>query len=1052
MKVLRLEVRDLDCNTREQRIAKSARQHLRIPVYGTETVELFWAKAANDAEIPETEARLWGDRVLCDPVLQEFTFTGAAEFRTASGALTPTFVVQVRFLPGVTDNVGRTATEAVSLLSGWARENGVSVYTGKAVYFYGDLSRAEVERVAGEIIGNPLIEELRVLPWADYYVPERFAGQTVPEVVLSGDARVETVSLDLDDRALERLSRERCWALTLQELNTIKGYYARPEVKVERAKHNLPEMPTDVEMEILAQTWSEHCKHKIFGAEIDYTEDFKDVPAPGSQATPGAPARYPSLGSFTVRSLFKSYIRKVTEEVKEERKLPWLVSVFTDNAGVVRFDPNVDLCIKVETHNSPSALDPYGGALTGIVGVNRDILGCGLGARPIANTDVFCFGPPDWPGVGEEKDLPEGLKHPRRIFEGVHLGVEDGGNKSGIPTVNGAFAFHRDFSGKPLVFCGTIGAMPPVLPDGREGASKGQMPGDKIVMAGGRIGKDGIHGATFSSMELTESAPATAVQIGDPITQKRLADFLLEARDLGLYSSVTDNGAGGLSSSVGEMATGTNGARLDVTHAPVKYPGLQPYELVVSESQERMTFSVPESKLESFLALAKRRNVEASVLGTFDNSGLFRVEYHGKTVALLRLDFLHDGLPPMILKAKWEGPTEESAWSKRAEVPEVKDTQLGSRAFHESALYTLLARWNVRSKEDWVRRYDHEVQAASLVKPFVGVAAQGPGDAAVIWLAPHGGEEKAGVTVSCGLQPKLSRFDAYLSAQHALDEAVRNSVATGADPDQICVIDNFCWPDPLPGEKNPDAAHKLAQLVRANHGLYDLAKTYGTPFVSGKDSMKNDFIGRGRLGKEVKISVPPTVLVTAMGKVPDVTKTVTSDFQKEGDAVYLLGRSACGLGGSELEDAFELPDSVRPVPVPVNGAENLRLYRTLHRAIQNGLLRSCHDCSEGGMLVAMAESAIGGMLGVEVELERIDEELKEFGGSLAEFFFNESPGRFVASVPREKEEEFRKLFAGQHCLRLGETRSEILRFSRHGLVVLDVPVRDARRAWRGESK
>jgi len=1040
MKVMRMEVRELDCNAREQRVARGARQHLRIPVYGTENVELFWAKSADGSEISAEEARRWGESIFCDPVLQEFHLAHVPEFRySGAGSLLPSFVVQVRFLPGVTDNVGRTATEALHLLSTSAKNAGTTIYTGKAIYFYGDLSRAEVERVASEIVANPLIEEIRVMNWAEYFVPERFDDQTVPEVLLKGEAKVETVSLDADERGLEKLSKERCWALSLQELHTIKGYYARPEVKAQRAKFGLGDEPTDVEMEIIAQTWSEHCKHKIFGAEIDYTEVEK---------VDG----YPSFGNFTVRSVFKSYIRKSTEEIKEERKLPWLVSVFTDNAGVVRFDPNVDLCIKVETHNSPSALDPYGGALTGIVGVNRDVLGCGLGARPIANTDVFCFGPPDWPGVGEEKDLPDGLKHPRRIFEGVHLGVEDGGNKSGIPTVNGAFAFHKDFSGKPLVFCGTIGAMPPRLPDGREGASKGQVPGDAIVMAGGRIGKDGIHGATFSSMELTETAPATAVQIGDPITQKRLGDFLLEARDLGLFSSVTDNGAGGLSSSVGEMATGTNGARMDVTNAPVKYPGLQPYELVVSESQERMTFSVPQAKLDAFMSLARRRNVEASVLGEFDNSGLFHVIYNGKTVALLRLDFLHDGLPPMILKARWEGPKEETHWSRRQELPEVSETELNSRALHEQALYTILARWNVRSKEEWVRRYDHEVQAATLVKPFVGVDAKGPGDAAVVWLAPHGGEALAGVSVSCGLQPKLSRFDAHLSAQHALDEAMRNSVAVGADPDQMCVIDNFCWPDPLPGEKNPDANHKLAQLVRANRGLYDLAKAYGTPFVSGKDSMKNDFIGRGRLGKEVKISVPPTVLITAMAKVHDVTKTVTSDFQKEGDAVYLLGRSHRGMGGSELSDAFQLPPSVNQQPTPVNASENLRLYRTLHRAIKAGLLRSCHDCSEGGMLVALAESAIGGMLGVEVELEKLDGELKEFGGSLAEFFYNETPGRFVTSVPADKEEEFRKTFAGQHCLRLGTTRSEMLRFARHGLVVLDVPVREARHAWRGEQK
>jgi phosphoribosylformylglycinamidine synthase len=1036
-----MEVRDLDCNAREQKYARAARQHLHVPVYGTETVELFWAKTAKGEAIPMEQANLWGERVFRDPVLQEIQFSHQEQFRfSGAGSLLPSFVVQVRFLPGVTDNVGRTATEAVRLLSAWAREKEVTIFTGKAVYFYGDLSKAEVERAASEIIGNPLIEDMQVVSWKDYYEAARFENQSVPEVVLKGEASVEAISLRIDDRALERLSKERCWALSLQEMHTARDYFQRPEVKAKRAKFQMPEDPTDVEMEILAQTWSEHCKHKIFGAEIDYTEE--DVGTEG----------YPSLGTFTVRSVFKSYIRKATEEIKEARKLPWLVSVFTDNAGVVRFDPNVDLCIKVETHNSPSALDPYGGALTGIVGVNRDVLGCGLGARPIANTDIFCFGHPDWPGLGEEKDLPEGLKHPRRIFEGVHLGVEDGGNKSGIPTVNGAFAFHKDFSGKPLVFCGTIGALPAKLPDGREGASKGQVPGDAIVMAGGRIGKDGIHGATFSSMELTESAPATAVQIGDPITQKRLADFLLEARDLGLYSSVTDNGAGGLSSSVGEMASGSGGARLDVSHAPVKYPGLQPFELVVSESQERMTFSVPKNKLESFLHLAKRRNVEASVLGEFDNSGLFRVEHGGRTVALLDLDFLHEGLPAMILKAKWGGPKEDQHWSRKPELPEIKETELLSRAFHESALYTVLSRWNVRSKEDWVRRYDHEVQAATLVKPFVGVDARGPGDAAVIWMAPHGGEALGGVSVSCGLQPKLSRFDAYLSAQHGLDEAIRNSVAVGADPDQVCVVDNFCWPDPLPSDRNPDAAHKLAQLVRANRGLYDLAKIYGTPFVSGKDSMKNDFIGRGRLGKEVKISVPPTILVSAMGKVPDVTKTVTSDFQKEGDSVYLLGRSFRGMGGSELAEAFELPESVKKNPVAVNGPENLRLYRTIFRAVGAGMLRSCHDCSEGGMLVAMAESAIGGNLGVEVELEKMEEDLKEFGGSLAEFFFNESPGRFVVSVPPAKEEDFRKLFAGQHCLRIGQTKGDILRVVRHGLVTLDVPVRDARRAWRGEQK
>lgn len=1041
MNIIRLEVRDLECNAREQKYAKIARQHLQIQVFGTEVVQLFWLKADADKMISQQLAKDWAGKVFSDPVLQEYSLSYQEEFRfSGAGSLFPSYVAEVRFLPGVTDNVGRTATEALHLLSAEARDLNVHVYTGKAVYFYGDISRAEVERIAFETIANTVIEEIHVYSWKEYQTPARFEKQTAPIVVLKEDPRVETISLDLDDRSLEKMSREKCWALSLAELHVIKDYYAQEEVQKKRAEKGLPaSQPTDVEMEVLAQTWSEHCKHKIFNAEIDYTESEK---APEG----------PKLGNFTVKSVFKSYIRKATEEVKAERNLPWLVSVFTDNAGVVRFDENVDVCIKVETHNSPSALDPYGGALTGIVGVNRDVLGCGMGARPIANTDVFCFAPPTWPAVGEEKELPEGLKHPRRIFDGVHLGVEDGGNKSGIPTVNGAFAFHKDFAGKPLVFCGTVGVMPQTTKAGINGASKNQKPGDKIVMAGGRIGKDGIHGATFSSMELDENAPATVVQIGDPITQKRCADFLLEARDLGLYSSLTDNGAGGLSSSVGEMAQATNGARLDVSSAPVKYPGLQPYELVVSESQERMTFSVPEKNLDAFLTLAKKRGVEASVLGEFTDSGNLEIVYQGKTVGFLDLHFLHDGLPAMILKAKWDAEKPEKSWSKEETLPKISRTEIQSRAFHEKTLFNLLSRWNIRSKEDWVRRYDHEVQASTLIKPFVGVEAKGPGDAAVCWMAPHGGEEKGGISVSCGLQPKLSRFDTYLMAQHALDEAVRNAVCVGADPDKIALLDNFCWPDPILSEKNPDGPFKLAQLVRANKGLYDLAKIYGAPFVSGKDSMKNDFIGRSRFGKDIKISIPPTVLVTAMAKVPDVSKTLSSDFQKAGDKIYLLGRSERMMGGSEFEDLYELDNDLLNLSAPiVNGKENLELYRAIFSGIQKGLLRSCHDCSEGGVLVALTESAIGGMIGVKGEINAISSQLKDFGGTMSEFFFNESAGRFVVSVAPEQEEAFLKHFNGKAAMKLGEVSdSEMIRFTREGLVILDIPVREAKKAWRGE--
>ncbi|NUM88809.1 MAG: phosphoribosylformylglycinamidine synthase [Bdellovibrionales bacterium] len=1039
MSVVRIEVRDRSGNPREHRLARNARQNLRVPVFAAEAVDVFWVKCGDGAPIEDSTARAWAGKIFSDPILHEVALGQEAEFRPLpSLSLTPTWVVEVRFLPGVTDNVGNSATDALRLVSDFARDHAARVFSGKDVYLYGDLSRDEAERVALESLANPLIEDIRVKNLSEFLAADRFSGQEVPEVRLAGDTTVEAISLDADDRALEKLSRERCWALSLPELQVIREYFARPEVRHFRAAEGLGPEPTDVEMEVLAQTWSEHCKHKIFAAEIDYKESVQEL----------APV-YPSLGAFTVKSVFKSYIRGATEEVKEKRKLDWLVSVFTDNAGVVRFDPKVDVCIKVETHNSPSALDPYGGALTGIVGVNRDVLGCGLGARPIANTDVFCFAPPDW----QADELPGGLKHPRRIFDGVHQGVEDGGNKSGIPTVNGAIVFHRNYAGKPLVFCGTLGAMPRETA-GRPSSSKNQKPGDFVVMAGGRIGKDGIHGATFSSMELNEGAPATVVQIGDPITQKRLADFLLEARDQGLYTSVTDNGAGGLSSSVGEMAQGAGGATMDVALAPVKYAGLRPYELTVSESQERMTFAVDPGKWSEFEALARRRGVEVSKLGEFRSDGKFRVQHAGKTVACLDLDFLHDGLPPMVLKAEWEGPKEDRPFGKEEPREPVTETQMQSRAFLERALYRLLARWNVRSKEPWVRHYDHEVQAATVIKPFTGVRADGPGDAAVVWMAPHGGSERGGVAVSCGLAPKLAHLDTYVAAQHALDEAVRNAVATGADPDRMAVVDNFCWPDPIPSEKNPDAAHKLAQLVRANHGLRDLAIAYGTPFVSGKDSMKNDFLGKSRFGKDIKISVPPTVLVTAIGHVPDVARTVTTDFKKAGHRVFLVGKPSRHLGGSELLLEFHLPETRESVlPPPVEGASQMRLYRKIHQAIQAGWLESCHDCSEGGAAVAIAESALGGDLGVVVDVHSIQKEILAYGGAVAEFLFNEAPGRFVVSVAQENVGEFQRIFEKETVIPFGEVVDNgIFRVMRSGLVLLDCAVGDLRAAWKGERK
>lgn len=1018
MKTYRVEVRDRHSDIKNSFLARQAREFLHLPVEAIETQSLYFVEGAFADENRFTTAAM---DVFVDPVLQKGLFVKDTDFRIEHGGK-PAFVCVVRFLPGVTDNIGRSATEAFLLL---APEAGARVGSGQILLVYGDVSAMQAEFMAYELVANKLLHDCHVYAWDEYTNRDRFGEAKFAEVQLQGEVHVGSYDLNVSDAELEKMSQQNCWALTLDEMLVIRDFFNRDDVQQARQAEGLGKNPTDVEMEVLAQTWSEHCKHKIFNAAIEYDESYQDD-------------YYPQLGKTKINSLFKDKIRQATLTAEKEHKLDWLISVFTDNAGIVRFDDKIDLCIKVETHNSPSALDPYGGALTGIVGVNRDILGCGLGARPIANTDVFCFAAPEWPPIEDKQALPVGLKHPRRIFDGVHLGVEHGGNKSGIPTVNGAIVFHENYAGKPLVFCGTVGAMPQKTASGVETSSKNQQPGDHVVMVGGRIGKDGIHGATFSSMELDEGAPATVVQIGDPITQKRASDFLLKALELELFSSLTDNGAGGLSSSIGEMAEGTGGATIDVARAPMKYPGLQPFELTVSESQERMSFSVPADKLDAFMKLAGQYNVEATDLGTFTDDGYFRVQYEGKTVAALPMDFLHDGLPKMELKANWHGPTEPVAWADTGEKDPIAIEEANDADVIYDAVFRVLGSWNVRSKERWVRRYDHEVQAATLMKPFTG-KEQGPGDAAVVWLAPHGGSEQVGITVSCGLVPRMAYYDAYLMAQHSLDEAVRNTIAVGGDPAHLCVLDNFCWPDPIQTDKNPDGDHKLAQLVRACAGLYDMAVQYGTPFVSGKDSMKNDFKGKMPDGREVKISVPPTVLVTAMAKVPDVSKTVSSEFKNVGDRLYLLGQTQKAMAASELAELFELEEFAM-LPPTIDITSNKDLYRHVFQANQRELLASCHDLSDGGLAVALIESAIGSGLGARITL---DSSL-----TVLEHLFNEASGRFLVSVAAGKEKAFNDLFGNAVCMGevTGEKSVEIVY---EGATVFSETVATLDKCWRG---
>ncbi len=969
---------------------------LRKQIRWCRTLKIYWL----EVEAPRDELRAAIGEIFHDPVTS-WLFTGDLLPSAAgpNGTVQDLFDsapfrwgkfwgLEKRFRPGVTDNAAQMVVEAFQIVLG-QRQKSVRASSGELVIFDApDLTETGLSTISRDVFCNELIESWNVVVHEELKSSNRFHPEQIkwdlprattkrpitrPDgVVLAGKTQAE----------LTDLSKKRLWALNAEEMLAIQAHFAGTETQTTRRSLGLKD-PTDVELEVLAQTWSEHCKHKIFNAEMNYKE--------------AAPVRDELKGieiPAKVTSLFKTTIAGVTEKLPR----PWLLSVFKDNAGIIGFDEEDAVCVKVETHNSPSALDPYGGALTGIVGVNRDILGCGRGARPIFNTNVFCLARPDFGG-----SLPERTLHPRRILDGVRRGVEHGGNKSGIPTVAGALYFDPRFLGKPLVFCGTGGIMP------RRSAGipcelKEIAPGDRIASVGGRVGKDGIHGATFSSLALDDQSPTSAVQLGDPFTQKRVADFLLDAREKGLFRTLTDNGAGGLSSSVGELARLSNGARLDVSLLKTKVPGLKPFELVISESQERMTVAVPPEWAIEFERLAELHSVEVSWCGEFNSSGRFDVYFGPECVGSLDLGFLHDGCPQLKLDADWKPYAKKVTTTHSQFEQGVRDT-----------LLALLRRPNIASKEWMIRQYDHEVQATSVIKPLhqprVGSPAfpSGPNDGAVIKPKPS---SLQGLVIACGLAPKLSDFDPYLMAQAAVDEAVRNGLAVGSNygkPEfENALVDNFCWPDPV---NNPQFA---AALVRTCFGLRDACLKLEIPLVSGKDSMKND----ARVvwnGKEVTISVVPTLLMTYMGKCTDTQKARSADFKSVGDYVYWLGGRDMSLVGSELHlmkreecatqgispDEAVVPTALKPgsgqngdprFPTP-NWDIALKTYRWLGAAegkLQTSL-RSVHDVSEGGFLVTVAESVLATGLGVELTIPFVDPWVFCFGEGFHGFCVSVAP-------------------------------------------------------------
>jgi phosphoribosylformylglycinamidine synthase len=787
---------------------------------------------------------------------------------------------------------------------------------------------------------------------------------------------------ELDDAGLMKVSKDGTLALTIEEMRQIQAHFR------EQGRD-----PTDCELETVAQTWSEHCSHKTLKGEVEYTETV------GGQTT-----------TKRFKNLLKETVFAATQTIRKSLgDQDWCVSVFADNAGVVKFDDAHHLCIKVETHNRPSAIEPYGGANTGLGGVIRDVLGTGLGGKAVCNTDVFCFARPDYPADG----LPPGVLHPRRTMTGVIAGVRDYGNRMGIPTVNGAVVFDDRYLANPLVFCGTVGLIPAGM------AGKEVKPGDLIVAVGGRTGRDGIHGATFSSEGLhdeSEKVSGGAVQIGNAIAEKKVLDVILQARDRGLYTAITDCGAGGFSSAVGEMGADL-GATVRLEKAPLKYDGLSYTEIWISESQERMVLALPPGKWAEFERLARSEGVEAAVLGTFENTGRLKLTYLGQQVADLSMHFLHDGRPEIVRRAEY--------------VPEASPPPPSLDDLNpQDALLKILGTYTVCSKEWVIRQYDHEVQGGSVVKPLVGVKNDGPSDAAVVM--PVLGSW-AGFAVSNGLNPRYADLDPYHAAAAAIDEAVRNAVAVGGDPARTAILDNFCW-------GNVTDSRMLGALVRTAEACRDVATAFGTPFVSGKDSLNNSFVSKDG----VKISIPHTLLVTALAHVPDVRRCVTMDLKEPGNDLYLVGVTKDELGGSHL---LAVTGQRGGTPPHVDLGLAPKVFATVHTAITGGLVRACHDCSEGGLAVALAEMAFAGEVGADIT--GLNDLPGAAGMSDVAKLFSETTTRFVIEAKPEHAERLKQVFDGP-LTRIGvTTKDQRLRVAgANGEWLIWVKLSELKEAWQ----
>ena len=762
------------------------------------------------------------------------------------------------------------------------------------------------------------------------------------------------------DILLMEISDELGLCLNLQEMKMVQAYFKRQERN-----------PTDVELQTIGQTWSEHCYHKTFKGKI-------------------------LLPDGEIDSLFKTYIAKATKEINPS----WCFSVFEDNAGIVAFDKGYGIAAKVETHNHPSAVEPFGGAATGVGGVIRDVLG--VWADPIACTDVLGFGPLDF----DYSKLPPGVKHPKYVYMGVTAGIGAYGNNMGIPTINGSIYFDASYTGNVTVYCGCIGLVP--LKKYKKNATAGHL----LLLAGGKTGRDGIHGVTFASAELTEKSEEIsrpAVQIADPIEEEKLKRAVIEVRNRELGSAITDLGGGGLSSAVGETAKRFNcGATVDLDKVPLKYAGLAPWEIYISESQERMLLTLPPENLANVLGVFEKEDVAATVIGVLTRDNCLVLNYQGATVAELKMDFLFTA-PPSTKTASFENVN-----YKEPALVETKDLT--------RILLQLLAAPNIASKESVIRTYDHEVKGNTVLKPLQGEHA-GPNDAAIIkplddsWM---------GLTISSGMNPNYGKIDTYWMAASAIDEAIRNSIAVGGR--RIALLDNFTW-------GNPEKPERLGSLIRACEACYDFAKAFNAPFISGKDSLYNE----SPLGP-----ITPTLLITAIGIVPDIRSAISMETKKSGDAIYIVGETFNELGGSEY---YKLMGAIGKNVPKVRGLQARKTFKKITKAIDLGLVKACHDLSEGGLGVAAAEMVIGGGFGIQLDLRKVqkkDIDRDDF------VLFSESNSRFLVEIPQKATVEFEALMKNVVCAKIGQVTKNA-NFSVQGLngdTTVEASIADLRKSWK----